>query len=78
MRPSITALFLSIVLSTLAASAQSIHVSSKPKVTCETITDDSRKESRRPNPIAECCILSEDDFGRRQLLGGRSLTGSFR
>jgi hypothetical protein len=52
-------------------------VSSKPKVTSETITGDSRKESRRPNPIPQRYILSEDDFGTvcgsRIPLAGRQL-----
>jgi hypothetical protein len=39
------------------------QVASQPNVTFETITGDSRKESRRPNPIPEGCILLEDDFG---------------
>jgi hypothetical protein len=44
------------------------HVSSQPKVTSETITGDSRKESRRPNPIPERDILLADDFGSRRTL----------
>jgi hypothetical protein len=40
------------------------QVSSQPKVTSETITSDSRKESRRLNPLPERYILLVDDFGR--------------
>jgi hypothetical protein len=44
------------------------EVSSKPKVTSETITGDSRKESRGPNPIPQRYILLADDFGSRRTL----------
>ena len=44
------------------------QVSSQPKVTSETITADSRKESRRPNPIPQRDILLGDDFGSRRTL----------
>jgi hypothetical protein len=53
------------------------QVSIQPKVTSETITSDSRKESRWPNPIPERDILLADDFGSRlrlaSPLAGRQL-----
>jgi hypothetical protein len=45
-------------ISPYGVSAANRQVSSQPEITCETITTDSRKESRRPYPIpiiAVCC-----------------------
>ena len=38
--------------------AKLLHLSRQPKVTCETITVDSKKESRRPNPTPQRHLYS--------------------
>jgi hypothetical protein len=58
--------------------AKLLHVSSEPKVTSKTITDDSRQQYRRPSPIPQsaiCCwqMISAQRAASRHPPAGRQL-----